>query len=373
MFSSARVLVAAGAAVFALAAAAPAAQAAPAEVRHVYDIWFSSGVSYITDERSESGGVTRRTAAKFVASGWFRDVMFLNGTATTQRPAAGMRLSRSVGELHYVNAELDPVDTADCRDEAPRVVVPGMLNPLSAFDPKAAPTALGYAPFSAVSFDLNCDVGGTLLGIGAVSHSPGDLGPGHLRTVVVVPREKVGDQEFTLTHESVNRSIRRCPGEFVESDLRSCETVLRGNMTFIRVGGSPPPEPDDELLAPPRPERPTVDRGARRGRARARCPRGCKYRIKIFEQPRNGRGVLGRGLLARAAAPSQPSVPRGAPLVASRSGRLPAGTATRTISVTIPASKRARLIRTGFAWVTVELDPPRGRTVRRTFAVPVLR
>lgn len=363
MFSSARALAAAGAAALALAAAAPAAQA---EVRHVYDAWFSSGVSYATDEASESGAVTRRTSAKFTASGWFRDLRFIDGRLLTQRPADGARLAYAESELHYVNRDVEPADVTDCVDRAPRALTPGVANPLWAFDPRASPTAIGIASFGMVAFDLACDVGGTQLGIGVRAHRPGDLGPGHLRVEVVVPRDRLGDEQIVLRYERTHRAVRDCPGDFVESDLRSCTTVVRGSLRMFRTYVDPP---EDDLLAPLTPQRPQVERGARRGRAKVRCPRGCRYRIRIFEPPRRGRGVLGRALPVRAAAP--PVATASATALASRSGRLPAGRATRTIAVAIPAAKRAALIEAGAAVVAVELDPPRGRTVRATFLAPV--
>jgi hypothetical protein len=375
MSSSARALAAAGAAALALAAAAPAAHA---EVRHVYDAWFSSGVSYATDEASENGNVTRRTSAKFTASGWFRDLRFIDGRLLTQRPAEGTQLDFANAELHYVNRDVEPVDVADCADSAPRVVVPGIANPLWAFDPRAAPTAIGIASFGMVGFDLNCDVGGTTLGIGVLAHRPGDLGPGHLRAEVVVPRDRLGDEQIVLRYERVFQDVRRCPGDYVESDLRSCTTAVRGSLRLFRTYTDAASE--DDLLAPPPPKRPRIDRGARRGRAQVRCPRGCRYRIRIFEPPRRGRGTLGRALPAPASSAAEPvaaaaaATPRAraaVAAVASRSGRLPASRTARAISVTIPPARRAALIEAGAALVAIELDPPRGKTVRATFLAPV--
>lgn len=133
------------------------------------------------------------------------------------------------------------------------------------------------------------------------------------------------------------------------------------------------PEDDVDLIAPRVPKRPTVERGARRGRATVRCPRGCRYRIRIFEPPRRGRGVLGRSLPVRAAtaAAAAPQAGVAAAALATRSGRLPAGRASRTVAVTIPAAKRAALVEAGAAVISVELDPPRGRTARATFVAPV--
>lgn len=367
MFSSARAVAAAGAAALALAAAAPAAHA---EVRYVYDAWFGAGVGYATDEASESGKVTRRTSAKLVATGWLEDLRFVDGKLLTQRVAKGTLIRDAEAQLHFVNNDVDPPDTADCVDRAPRLGFAGLLNPLRAFDPRAAPTAMGFSPFSQVTFDLNCDVGGTLLGLGAVSHRPGDLGPGHLRVELVVPRDRLGDQEIALRAQRTWTARPSCPGDFVESDLRSCRTGLNVNMILYRTYADP--DPDDDLLAPLAVKRPTVDRGARRTRAQVRCPSGCRYRIRIFKQPRNGRGVLGRALPVRAAAAAAPAASAAAAAaIASRAGRLPAGRAARTVAVSIPASQRAGLVEDGSALVTIELDPPRGETVRATYRVPV--
>jgi len=202
MFSSARALAAAGAAALALAAAAPAAQA---EVRYVYDAAMTAGVSYSTEEASESGKVTRTISAGLGVNGWFRDLRFVNGALLTQRMVSGSRFYGVGADLHFENNDAAPPDVTDCRATAVQQPFAGVLNPLRAFSPRAAPTAMGITPFSLVTLDLNCEVGGELLGIGARSQRTGDTGPGHLRLTLTVPRDALGDQVIQLSGRHTDR------------------------------------------------------------------------------------------------------------------------------------------------------------------------
>lgn len=359
MSFSLRPLVAAGTAALALAAAAPAA--ADAEVRYVYNAWFGASFAYETAEATESGRVTRRIRATLALTGWFDDLRIVNGMLATQRLARPSLVTAGAGELHFVNADVDPVDTSDC-SSSPRVELPGMLNPMMAFSPNASPLSFGITPVSLVTYDMRCgENGGLLLGIGARSHRPGDLGPDHLRAELTIPRDKLGDEEIVLPFSRVWRSVPRCPGDFVEGQLRSCVTNMGGTVRLYRTYKDP--DPEDDLLAPLTPTRPKLDRGAARARASVRCPRGCRYRIRTFLPPRNGRGVLGRGSSSSA----RPRASAAAAPLASRAGRLPPGKAAREISVAIPAAKRAAVVAAGGALVAIELDPPRGETLRATF------
>jgi hypothetical protein len=355
---SVRALAATGAAALALAAAAPAAHA---EVRYVYSAWFGASFAYATSEATESGRVTRRIKATLALTGWFDDLRIVNGMLATQRLARPSLVTAGAGELHFVNADVDPVDTSDCTG-APRAELPGMLNPMMALSPSAPPLPFGITPVSLVSYDLRCgENGGLLLGIGARSHRPGDLGPDHLRAELTIPRDKLGDEEIELRFSRVWRSVPRCPGDSVEGQLRSCVTNMSGTVRLYRTYRDP--APDDDLLAPLTPTRPKLDRDAARARASVRCPRGCRYRIRTFLPPRHGRGVLGTSSSASA----RPRASAAAAPLASRAGRLPAGKAAREISVAIPAAKRAAVVAAGGALVAIELDPPRGETLRATF------
>ncbi|MDW5593749.1 hypothetical protein VSS74_05355 [Conexibacter stalactiti] len=359
MFSSARALVAAGATALALAATAPAAQA---EVRYVYTAWYGVGVVYQTAEATEGGTVTRDTTVKFVLQGWFDDLRFLDGALLPQKLATREILEQVDAKSHYVNRWENPPEDYRCSAPTGRLEAAGTLTPLHVYDPRAGRTVAAFVPFSMATFDLRCGAnGGRLLGIGGRMFGPRDVAVTHLRTRIEIPREKLGDAEIVVPISGASRSLVRCPGEVVEPNLRSCATALTGTIRLYRAYMDPPA---DDLLAPLTPSRPKLDRDAARARATVRCPRGCEYRIRIFLPPRGGRGRLGG---------SSSSAPRAGTaaaasdvIVASRSGRLPASRAAKSLAVEIPAAKRATIVDAGGALVQIALDPPRGRTVNST-------
>ncbi|MDW5593748.1 hypothetical protein VSS74_05350 [Conexibacter stalactiti] len=359
MFRGARALTGAAACAVALAAAPGAAQA---EVRHVYDAWFSAELLYDTTEASENGRVTRSTTSRIGVTGWLYGLKFIERRLITQRAAETLRILYSEADSHYVNGDDSPPDVNDCNDDSLTIGLAGVANPLRVFDPNAGPTTIGFTPVVAAAFAQTCTFGTGRFTLGIQPHTPGYLGADHLRAEIVVPQDQLGDDKIDLKFGRVRNTPRRCPGTFVEPDLRTCKTVLTGRMrlysTYVDEG--------DELLAPPPApaQRPTVDRGARRARATARCPSGCRYRIRIFLAPRAGRGRLGEGSAATAGPRANAAVAE--TVIASASGRLPAGRAVRTIDVAIPAAKRAEVIEAGGALVELSLDPPRGRTVTST-------
>ncbi|HST39018.1 MAG TPA: hypothetical protein VLK58_05900 [Conexibacter sp.] len=361
MFRGARALTGAAALAVALAAAPATAQA---EVRQVYDAWFSAQLLYDTTEASENGRVTRSTESRIGVTGWLYDLTFIDGRLITQRSAKTLKILYSEADSHYVNGDVEPPSVNDCDDHNVTIGLAGFANPLSAFDPKAGPTTIGFTPVPAADFGQNCSYGAGRFSLGVQPHSPGALGPDHLRAEIVVPRDKLGDETIDLEYGRVRSTLRRCPGTFVESDLRTCKTVLTGRMRLYRTFDDTP-EPEDELLAPPPIRRPQLDRGASRARATVRCPSGCRTRIRIFLPPRGGRGRLGEGSAAAAGPRARAAAGAGA-AIASASGRLPAGRAARTLSVAIPASQRAAVLEGGGALVEVTLDPPAGQTVRST-------
>ncbi|MBB4663150.1 hypothetical protein [Conexibacter arvalis] len=368
MSVSARALAAAGAAALALAAAAPAAHA---EVRYVYDAWMVAGVDYSSEEATESGKVTRAISAGMGVNGWFRGLRFIDGALLTQRMASGARFYGVGAELAYQNNDTSPPDITNCSTTAVKETFAGVLNPLRAVDPRAAPAAMGITPFSIATFDLNCAVNGAVLRLGARSHRSNDTGPGHLRLALTVPRGDLGDHVIRLRGRHTDRRLATCPGDFVPTQLRYCVSRIYVELTLFRTFAS---EDGDDRLAPVVPKQPKIERGARRARATARCPRGCRYRIRVFLPPRRGRGVIGRGFVrpAPSAAASSP-LARAATVVATRAGRLPAGKAARTIAVAIPASKRAAILDDGGAVVEVTLSARGRRPVRSTFFAPATR
>lgn len=362
MFRGARALTGAAALAVALAAAPPTAQA---EVRHVYDAWFSAQLLYDTTEASENGRVTRSTTARIGVTGWLYDLKFIDRRLITQRVARTLKILYSEADSHFVNGDNSPPDVNDCDDTSITIGMAGIANPLWAFDPRAGPTTIGFTPVPAAAFAQTCTFGVGRFALGIQPHTPGYLGPEHLRAEVVVPQDKLGDDSIVLEFGRVRATTRRCPGDFVASDLRTCKTVLTGRM---RLYSTYVDEGDDELLAPPLlPKRPTLDRGARRARAPVSCPSGCRTRIRIFLPPRAGRGRLGE---ASAAGPHARAAAAEA-AIATASGKLPASRARRTLSVEIPAAKRAQVVEAGGALVEVSLDPPSGPTVTSTRFVAV--
>lgn len=360
MFRGARALTGAAALAVALAAAPPAAHG---QVRQVYDAWFSAQLLYDTTEASDSGLVTRETHARIGVTGWLYDLTFIDRRLITQRTAKTLKILYSEADSHYVNSYESPPDVNDCDDHNITIGVAGFANPLRAFDPNAGPTTIGFTPVPAADFGQNCTFGEGRFSLGVQPHTPGFLGPDHLRAEIVVPQDQLGDDSIDLQFGRVRDTPRRCPGTFVESDLRTCKTVLTGRMRLFRTFDDTP-EPEDDLLAPPPIRRPQLDRGARRARATVRCPSGCRTRIRIFLPPRGGRGRLGEG--STAAGPRARAAAGAGAVIASASGRLPAGRAARTLSVAIPASQRAAVLEGGGALVEVTLDPPRGQTVSST-------
>lgn len=365
MFSSARTLAAAGIAAVALVAAA--APAAHAEVRHVYDVRMVAGVDYSTEEASENGKVTRAISAGLGVNGWFRDLRFVDGRLLTQRMVSGSRFYGAGAELQYQNDDVTPADVANCRTTTVEQPLAGVLTPLSAFSSRAAPAAMGITPFSMARFDLNCAVGGQILGLGARSHRTNDTGPGHLRLTLTVPRGELGDDVIRLRGRHTERRLKDCPGSFVPSNLRYCVTSVHVELTLYRTYADP--AADDDLLAPLVPKKPTIERGARRARATVRCPGGCRYRIRVFLPPRRGRGVLGRSVLRAVTSPLARAA-AGGQVLATSAGRLPAGRAARSIVLAIPASKRAALLDDGGAVVELTLNAPKGRPLRASFYAP---
>jgi hypothetical protein len=362
MFRSACAFASCAGALAATFALAPAA--ARAEVRYVYDGQLSVDLSYATSELNDTGEVTRSTTARFHVYGWLLDMTFVDGRLLTQGVVSHARIENARVDSHYVNRGADPVHVVDCTATAGRAIVPGVANPLQAIDRSAAPTAIGVTPIAMAGFDLACgEEGPGLLGLGTRAHGVGDLGPAHLRDEVTVPAAQLGEERIRLALGSSNASLRHCPGDYVESDLRSCSTSLRGMLTLIRKWPRQVDADRDELLAPP--SRPKLDRTAGRARSTARCPRGCAWRIRIFLPPRRGRGRFEpRSATASAAGLG------GAKLIAHASGRLPAGNAARTITATIPPARRAAVLAAGGAFVQVALDPPRGRAVATTTFAP---
>lgn len=368
MFSSARTFAAAGAVAFALAAAAPAAQA---EVSYIYDAHMTAGVDYETEEATESGKVVRAISAGFGVSGWFRDLRFVDGALLTQSMASGSRFYGVGAELKYQNDDVSPPDVTECGATNVEKPFEGTINPLRAFDPRAAPAALGVTPFSQVSIDLSCDTGGQVLGLRGRAHGSSGTGPGHLRLALTVPRDDLGDHLIKLRGRHTDRRLSGCPGSFVPPQLRRCVSTVYVELTLFRTFAS---EGRTDPLAPQVPKKPVIERGARRARATVRCQGGCRYRIRVFLPPRRGRGVLGSSSALRpaAAAAASPQA-RAASTLASRAGRLPAGRAARSISLAIPAAKRAAILADGGAVVELTLTASRGRPVRASFFAPAKR
>jgi hypothetical protein len=366
VFRGARALT--GAAVLAAALAA-APSAAHGQVRQVYDAWFSAQLLYDTTEASENGRVTRTTESRIGVTGWLYGLTFIDRRIVSQRMAQTLKILYSEADSHFVNGDVDPPDVNDCDDTSITIGLAGMANPLRAFDPKAGPTTIGFTPVVAADFAQSCSFGVGRFTLGMQPHSPGHLGAEHLRAEIVVPQDKLGDDSIDLRFGRVRDTTRRCPGSFVESELRTCKTVLTGRMRLYRTFDDTPTD-DDELLAPPPPKRPSIDRAARRARTTVRCPSGCRTRIRIFLPPRGGRGRLGEGSAAalgrRALAAPRARAAAGETVIATASGKLPASRAAKTLSVEIPAAKRAAVIEAGGALVEVSLDPPRGPAVTST-------
>lgn len=360
MFSSARALVTAGAAVLALAAAAPAAQA---DVRFVYEARFDVTASYAAAQASANGLTTQDSSARLELRGWFHDLRFLDGNLLTARQTATPVLRSAAAESHYVNREGNPPKVEDCFTRRAGLDAPGALVPLRSYDLRLGGTEFGFTPFSAVEFFVDCGSSQWPFGVVGRMHGPGDLGVGHLRARLEIPSAKLGDSVIELPISTSSRSLTRCPGdETYAPDLRSCVTSLTGTIRFIRTYIDPVPA-DELALAPLTPSRPKLDRAARRASATVRCPRGCRYRIRIFLPPRSGRGRIGS---ASSAAPRASAAAASDLIIASAAGRLPASRGARTIAVAIPAGRQAEVVAEGGAMVQVALDPPKGGTVVAT-------
>ncbi|HST39019.1 MAG TPA: hypothetical protein VLK58_05905 [Conexibacter sp.] len=362
MFSSARALVTAGAAVLALAATVPAAQA---RVRSLYSAWADVTVTYAAAEATEGGQVTRDTTAKLVMRRVTHNLRFVDGQLVSQGVLETAGFDVAEAKSHYVNRDVQPAEDYTCETAEVDNEFPGAITPMGAFAHRASPTEFGFTPVTLARLDLRCGAnGGRFMGLGGRMYGPRDLGPDHLRTRIEIPRQQLGDSEIVVPFSATSRSLARCPGDVIQPNVRSCVTTLAGKIRFYRTYIDPPPA-DELALAPLTPSRARLDSTATRASTTVRCPRGCSYRIRVFLPPRAGRGRIGGASSAaprtRASAAAAREI-----VVATKAGKLPASRAARTLTLAIPAGRRAEVVADGGALIDVTLDPPKGRTVSST-------
>lgn len=350
-----------GWAAFAASAALLAPQAAHAETRHVYDARFEAKVYLRTSEATEGSKVTREQVTGFRLRGGFSGLRFVDGRLLTSKSTERVTTSDVSASEKFVNNWGSPPIVRSCGEGEFENNGDSMIYPVTAFDPSAGPLTVALVPFTSVRFSLLCNIETPqIIGYGGRAHGartrtrPDD----HFRVTFTIPRDQFGDHEIELPIDHHSETLATCPGASDKPDLRACVSDVRGTIRLTRTFFSAEDADDDDLIAPLVPVRPRIDRRARRARVGVRCPSGCGVRIRIFLPPRRGRGRLGRASAAGGA-------------IADRRTNLRPGRAVRTVTVPIPPARRAALIAAGVARVEVTLDPPRGRTVRRTLGVVV--
>ncbi|ADB49573.1 hypothetical protein [Conexibacter woesei] len=346
------------AAALAAALAAPPA-AAQAQTRHRYDARFDVKVYLRTSEATEVGKVTREQTTSFRVSGTVKGMEFVDGKLVTSRTANGVVTGEVSATERHVNNWENPPLVRTCGNGDFTTTGISMMYPLAVFDPQAGPLTVVLIPFTSVEHRLVCNIETPqLIGFGARMHGPRTRtrADDHFRVTFTIPRDDFGDHTLDLKVAHHSESIETCPGRSDKPDLRACVSDVRGTVRLTRTFMTRL-EPDDDLLAPLTPVKASVDRRARRAEVKVRCPNGCGVRIRIFLPPRRGRGRLGRAAAADT--------------LATRSVRLGPDRAARTVEVAIPPAARPRILAAGMVLFDVSLDPPSGRTVRRTLpAIP---
>jgi hypothetical protein len=281
----------------------------------------------------------------------------------------------SVGKLRVWNVDAtitwvhaDPrIEDVECSARSARAVN-GSLLPLAQFQPQLPANSMQLVPFFDIVFDISCSKPGwRRLQFNLTTELRKELTP--LQPVVQLDRADVGSDRIVRGAIRHSSSIERCPLHSGSWGIVSCESTFSGVVRFMRTYAH------DELeLAPLVPSKPKVTKKAKEVKAEVECRDGCEAEIGIFLRPVRGRGKIwypGRGRggkRPRAVASAAAARP-----VASWRVRVRPRRGPQTLTRSIPPAARTALLRAGRAHVAVQLDPPRGRTVRKDFAVAVPR
>lgn len=359
------------AATLALPAVAGAAPVREDWVAYEYAATVEGAMSISVLEQSDVASVTETRRLRLDYRAEFRPEFQFTSRRELIAGATADRvvLSNVDAEIHFLNNEIQPPGKIDCSGRSASTLS-GLAYPLAPFQPQLPPTSMQLTPMTEVKVDVSCSGDGwRTFEFGLTGELREQNVP--LQPVFDVPRAEVGSNWFIVAFARRSSSIERCPLRSGSWGIVSCESQFSGTIRFVRTYSMD----DDLALVPLVPAKPKVVRRAKQAELQVECPRGCEAEIGVFMRPVGGRGRIhyprrGRGGRSRSRAVSSAAAVRP---IASRAIRVKAGRGRRTLVLAIPAAERKALLKAGRAYVAVSLDPPSGRTVRRSFAVAVPR
>lgn len=338
-------------------------------VAYEYSATVEGVVSIEMSQRDATRPVTEETRVRFDYRAEFGPDFQLTAGRTLPTGASVKRvtLSNVDGEIHYVNGDISPPGRIDCVARSARAIS-GMIYPLTAFQPQAPPTSLQLMPVTTVEFDTSCsgDSGTRSLDFGLVTNNSGGDAP--LQPVIEMGRDDVGRDLIIRGAVRHSSSIENCPLQSGSWRIVSCRSTFSGSIKFARTYTF-----DELALAPLIPSKPKIARRATKAEVKVECQDGCEAEIGVFLRPFRGRGRIHYPRRGRGRKGTRAVVAAAVRPVASQAFRVKAGRGARTLVLQIPAAERKALLRAGRAYVAVSLDPPRGRTVVKNFAVAVPR